>query len=713
MKVHSWIDKYNYKVCFKINQRYYQGISNQNLKLYAFYPTFWLQYLFRLLLVSIAIITLKNGVLKRIYKKGKSSFLASDGNSDLYIFFREFIAALFGYRYFVEDETLPLLDKKAIYSTHISFTVTKSPVISIIILNISRLDYLYNCLWSIKSKVSNKYSFEIIICENSDPDIATFIHHNLSGVSIYGDSTLDGIIAQSNGRAIYLHSCNTQVAKYCLENLMFSLENEENGCIISKQLHVSGLLFRKHRDMFYFEDSNNPNFNHQLILEDCASSNIIFRKSDFDALSEKNPNNLTEETVGPEIRSIVASMNIRTIYQPLAKTIRYSDKLPLHVPSLTTNQDQISILFIDDFIPTPDQDSGSNRLFKIMQLVKSIGLHVIFLPANGIKTPRYFEKMTREGFEVLYRFPNRKGMIEILENKLNSIDAVWVCKPNNNMEFSFLFEKKKDLYWIYDTIDLHFIRLKREAELSLNTSLMEKANGIKKIELGIAKRADVTLAITNDEHDILQKEGIANIKVIPNIHERQEISGKIVPYNERVGLLFIGGYLHRPNVDAARWLVEDIMPLVWQDDPLITLTLLGSNPTDEILALRSDRVFVPGFIRDVSSYFFRSRVFVSPLRFGAGMKGKIGQSLEFGLPIVSTDIGVEGMGLRDQVDVMVANDSVEFAKKILTIYQSSELWHQIHQSTKEVLKPFSPEVVKQQLRELLKEFIPNDKYEQT
>src|SRR3546814_18540099 len=101
------------------------------------------------------------------------------------------------------------------------------------------------------------------------------------------------------------------------------------------------------------------------------------------------------------------------------------------------------------------------------------------------------------------------------------------------------------------------------------------------------------------------------------------------------------------------------MPLTWEQRPEMELTLLGSDPTDEILACKSSRVHVPGYVEDVTPYFNASRIFVAPLRYGAGMKGKIGHSLEYGLPVVTTTVGAEGMGLVHENNVLINGDSTE------------------------------------------------------
>jgi glycosyltransferase involved in cell wall biosynthesis len=141
------------------------------------------------------------------------------------------------------------------------------------------------------------------------------------------------------------------------------------------------------------------------------------------------------------------------------------------------------------------------------------------------------------------------------------------------------------------------------------------------------------------------------------------------------------------------------MPLVWEKIPEITVTLLGSNPTEEVIALKSDKVQVPGYISDVSPYFLNHRVFVSPLRYGAGMKGKIGQSLEYGLPIVSTDIGIEGMNLIPEKNILVANTAEEFATQTIRLYQDQVLWQTLAYSANESLSPLRPENIKKHLVE--------------
>ncbi len=143
------------------------------------------------------------------------------------------------------------------------------------------------------------------------------------------------------------------------------------------------------------------------------------------------------------------------------------------------------------------------------------------------------------------------------------------------------------------------------------------------------------------------------------------------------------------------------MPEIWKDNPEIKLTLLGSNPPESLLKYETDNVLIPGFIDDVSDYFHSSRLFVCPLRYGAGMKGKIGQSLEFKLPIVSTSYGVEGMELVENENYLLGQNTNAFIVQIKKLYFDNDLWYKLHNNSEIVLKKYSPNTVKDKIEEIL------------
>lgn len=219
------------------------------------------------------------------------------------------------------------------------------------------------------------------------------------------------------------------------------------------------------------------------------------------------------------------------------------------------------------------------------------------------------------------------------------------------------------------------------------------------MEVKAAQAADLTIVVTDVEKRMLEELNVNNVRVVPNIHQ---IYDRPVPkFSDRANILFIGGFYHQPNIDAVIWLCQEIMPFIWAKQPEIHLMLLGSNPSPKVKALRSDRISVPGYIKDVEPYFLNHRVFVAPLRYGAGMKGKIGHSLSYGLPTVTTSIGAEGMGLSSGFDAMIADRAETFAECVLQLYTDETLWSHISHNAIEAVKQYSPEAVKATLARLL------------
>ena len=231
--------------------------------------------------------------------------------------------------------------------------------------------------------------------------------------------------------------------------------------------------------------------------------------------------------------------------------------------------------------------------------------------------------------------------------------------------------------------------------------LEERARLYKEMESANLRSADTVIAITEREREVIMKLAPdADIRVIPNIHvvsEERESS-----LEHRAGLLFIGHYLHSPNTDAVEYFVRDILPLVKLRIPGVKFFIVGSAMTDELYRLADDSVKVIGYIPDLTPYFRQSRVFVAPLRFGAGMKGKIGQSMSMGLPVVTTSIGAEGMGLVNETHVLIADDAPTFADAVVRLYTDDDRWRVIaHQARDLMQREFSPASVQRQIEALL------------
>jgi glycosyltransferase involved in cell wall biosynthesis len=176
--------------------------------------------------------------------------------------------------------------------------------------------------------------------------------------------------------------------------------------------------------------------------------------------------------------------------------------------------------------------------------------------------------------------------------------------------------------------------------------------------------ADLVLAVTErDRAQILEHVPGARVAVIPNVHE---VRDHVPSHAERRrnSLLFVGGFAHPPNVDAVRFFCGEILPLVRQRLGLVDVTVVGARPPREIADLAGDGVVVAGWVPDLTPHLDCHAAAIAPLRFGAGMKGKIGQALASGLPVVTTSVGAEGMDLEDGKTALVADAPQAFADAV-------------------------------------------------
>jgi O-antigen biosynthesis protein len=253
---------------------------------------------------------------------------------------------------------------------------------------------------------------------------------------------------------------------------------------------------------------------------------------------------------------------------------------------------------------------------------------------------------------------------------------------------------------VYDTVDLHFLRERRQAGVSGSATLGQHSTHHHDMELALARLTDSTWVVSEVERSLLLAEDPSlDVEVVPNIH-RDEAAGP--GFEHREGLLFVGSYTHAPNEDAAVWLSREVLPLVHKALPDVPLYLAGSFPTEAVLALASPDVTVLGWVPDLADLYHQSRLFVAPLRFGAGMKGKVGESLAYGLPVVTTTVGAEGMDLVNRESAIIADDAQALADAVVEAYADVHLWQHLSQQGKTTIRrQFSPTSVAGQLDEIL------------
>lgn len=327
-----------------------------------------------------------------------------------------------------------------------------------------------------------------------------------------------------------------------------------------------------------------------------------------------------------------------------------------------------TILFLDEHVPFDDRDAGSRRMASLLRWAREAGWNVLFGSRDRRGYGRYGDRLKQSGIEVWLGFDSRS--LAALAARGTAIQCVWLSRPSIASEY---LEPVRSAYprarAIYDTVDLHFVRLSRQAEVEKRAAFHE---ALERQELAAAAASDVTVVTTDQEAAALRDRGIRNVQMVA----LSEPEAAWIPgYGARSGILFVGNYSHAPNVDAACFLAREVMPAVWRRNSGIELTLAGADPVRAVRRLAGPHVRVPGFVDDIAPVFAAHRVFAAPLRFGAGLKGKIVHAMASGVPVVTTPVGAEGIATTEG-ELAVAGDPESFADAVLQLYDDPVQWRQ-------------------------------------
>ena len=359
------------------------------------------------------------------------------------------------------------------------------------------------------------------------------------------------------------------------------------------------------------------------------------------------------------------------------------------------------ILFICPTVPRYDQNAGDLRIFSLVDILSKV-YEIIYFPnyiasSEGGSDDRYIERLRSLGVcvpngdcslvEVLRKEKYKVAIIEYYFIAENYLPRIKILQPSCPV--------------VIDSVDLHYYRQSLKYEMTKDREDLRRAREIKTRELAIYRKADVVIAITEQDAEILREDcpGL-KLKVIPIIHRM--VSTSSTAQNKE--LIYVGGFHHDPNVDAVLYFCRDILPLIRKVIPDINFTIVGSSPPPEIKNLSSDFIFVTGYVPSVTPYLQRSYISVAPLRYGAGMKNKIGEAMAHGLPVVTTSVGAQGMGLVDGRNGMIADSSESFAASVIELIQNESLYRTIQKKAVDHIKNnFSEVQVGRQILDILEE----------
>ena len=631
----------------------------------------------------------------------------------------------------------------------LAFASPAAPRASIVIPVYGKLDFTLACLRSLAS-TGLADDVETIVIDDASPDDSGTALPRIPGLRYARNARNRGFVGSCNAGAamargefiVFLNNDTTLTAGW-LDALLSTFATHPDTGLAGAQLvypdgrlqEAGGIVFADGSGWNYgrFEDPKHPAYTFVREVDYCSGAAIALPRALFERLGGFDERYAPAYYEDTDLAMKVREAGLKVRVQPASVVVhhegvtagtdtgsgvkayqvrnqqrfveRWRDVLQRRHPATTQaphyaaqHRARSRVLVIDATTPMPDRDSGSVRLFELLRLLVEEGCAVTFFPDNGLDDGRYTQDLRALGVEA-WTQPWLGSIPDWLARhgarfQLIVVSRHYILSPL----LPLLRRHAPQARIVFDTVDLHFLREQREAAERGDDAMLRASERTRIAELALIHAVDRTWVVSPVERTLLAEIAPnATVDVVSNIHR---VRGRGPAMREREGLLFVGGFRHPPNVDAALWLADGILPRIRARRPDVTLSLVGSDAPLEVLALgEREGITVHGHVPDLEPLIDAHRFSIAPLRYGAGVKGKVNQALAHGLPVVATRCAVEGMGLRHGVDALVADDADGLAEAVLAAYDDESLWNRlVDGGLANTAREFSPDRARQALR---------------
>lgn len=627
----------------------------------------------------------------------------------------------------------------------LNFPQMNNPIVSIIIPAYNQFEYTYSCLKSILLNTDN-ISYEVIVADDCSCDFTRELEKIVFGITVIHNNTNLIFIKNCNnaakvakGKYIVFLNNDTQVQLNWLMPLVKCIETEKNVGLVGAKLinpdgslqEAGGIIWNNGKAWNYGRGKNPdmPDYSYIREVDYISGAAIMITKELWEDIGGFDEQYIPAYCEDSDLAYEVRKRGKRVLYQPDSVVLHFEgisnginiekgvkkyqkdnqckffekwkqELLQSQYPegqnilaACERKQKKKTVLFVSEQVPTYDRDAGSRTLdFYIQEFIRR-GYIVKFIPDNFIREEPYTHRLEQIGVEVLYGKYYKKAVVNWIFGNHKDIDFAFLNYPNASVKYIDVF-KELGIPVIYYGMDLHYLRFQREYELFRNENRAENVKICYQKEAYLIKNSDVVYYPSSIETEIVKKEFQRNdIKqLVSYIYDVNDICDVYKP-RERKGIMFIGGYRHTPNVDAVLWFSYHIFPQIYNKIK-IPFYIAGADMSTDISNIDVEGTEKLGMLTDkeLEELYCKVKIIVVPLRYGAGVKGKVVEAMYHGIPIVTTSIGIEGIPNEGEA-AKIADDEDSFAKAVVELYQSDEKLEKMSASGREIIsKYYSREV---------------------